>query len=457
MKWKQLVIYMVVLVAVAGYYFFETAHKEKLKEKEIESKKVLNIKKDQISSLKITRRGEKTIFLAKENNKWIIKEPVKTSVDEFSLDNFLNSLVNLSAEKKLPVKQKEFSKFGLDKPYITIEFKIGDNWRTFKIGDKNPTGETYYASLDNKNQVYMIESFQESSLDKRLFDLRDKRLFTLNRDKVDRIEVARNDKLIKVIKKGEDKWESPDKPDLPIKKEKVDNLLDSLTWLRARKFVQETDDKLEEYGLKKPPIQVVLAIQKNKSQTLLIGKEKDKTERYAKIASRPGVVLISKSIITDLPKSLSDLEDKNLLSFETDDIAKIALSYNGKKYVLSRTKDQWKWVDKQKSEKKPDILDVNSLLWKVKDIEHQGKPERKFERTGEPVASISLEDKDGKLIGTIEWYKENEEKKEPKPVVVVVKKKEKEERTAYFIAKEDFKDLKKKLANLIGSPNTKDK
>ena len=456
MKWKQIVVYLVILVALAGYYFIETAHKEKAKEKEIESKKILDIKKDQIDGLKIIHRGEKTIYLTKKNDKWTINEPVKTDVDKFALDNFLNGLVNISAQKKLNIDKEEFSKFGLDKPSVSIEFKVGDKWRTFKIGDKNPTGDTYYASLDDKSEIYMIASFQQSSLNKKLFDLRDKRLFTLNRDKVDRIEVARNNTIIKVIKKKDDKWESPDAPNVPIKTEKVDSLLDSLTWLRARKFVQETDDKLEEYGLKEPSIQVVLAVQKDKSETLLIGKEKDKTERYAKIASRPGVVLISKSIITDLPKSISDLEDKNLLSFDTDEVTKVAINLGDKKYELAKVEDKWKWKGTQESEKEPDSLEVNSLLWKIKDIEHQGKARDESFKDLQIAGAISLWGKDSKFVGTLEWIKESENPEKSKPIVLV-KKKETEEGEAYFLAKEDFNDLKDKIKTLLGDTNTKGK
>lgn len=450
MKWKQIIVYLVVLVALAGYYFVETAQREKAKEEKIQSKKIFDIKKDQVESIKITRKGQKTLFLEKKNNKWSIVEPIRTEVDSFSLDNFLNSLVNLSAEKKLTIDRKEFSKFGLDKPYITIEFKIDDTWKTLKIGDKNPTGENYYAGVDKKSEVYMIASFQESSLDKKLFDLRDKRLFTLNRDKVDRIEIAENSSLIKVIKKSQNKWQSPDNLDTPIKTEKVNSLLDSLTWLRARKFVQETDDNLEKYGLKQPEIQVVLAIQKSKSQTLLIGKEKDKTQRYAKITSRPGVVLISKSIINDLPKSLKDLEDRNLLSFDTDSVQKIVISYNQHTYQLTRKDDKWLWEGAEKPKSNPDTLDVNSLLWKLKDIEYQEKAENRKYEDKQIEGSISLADNSGKLLGLMRWPRESEGEKEKKPVVLV-KKQQGAKTLAYIIEKEDLSDVKDKIKTLLGT------
>lgn len=454
MKWKQLGVYFLVLVAVAGYYFFETAHKKKVKEREIESKKILTVKKDRISALKIVCRGEKPVYLVKKNKKWIITEPVKTDVDQFSLDNFLNSLVNISADRKITVKEKDLGKFGLGKPYITINFRADNHWKTLKIGDKNPTGENYYAALDGKNQVFMIASFEESSLDKRLFDLRDKRLFTLPRDRVDRIEVAQNNTLIKVVKKGENKWVSPDSPSVPIKKDKVDRLLDSLTWLRARKFVSEKDEKLGDYGLKEPSIQVVLAVQKDKSQTLLIGKEKDKTQRYAKIASRPGVVLISSSIVNDLPKSLFDLEDRNLLSFDTDSVGKINIVYRGKKYRLSRQKEKWSWAGTESNQKKPDTLEVNSLLWKIKDMEHQGKPKDDSYKKKEVEGSISLFDKNGKFLGQILWLKEESKKADSKTrPVVLVRKKEKEKGNPYVIEWEDLRDLKEKINTLLGKPS----
>lgn len=449
MKWKQLLIYLVVLGILAGYYFVEVSLKEKKEEKKVLAKKVYKFKKEEVSGIKILAKDTKPIVLEREKGKWVIKEPIKTATDSFALDNFLNSISNLEAEKRLSVKKKELANFGLLKPQLAIRLKIGDAWKELNVGDKNPTGSEYYATTGTSDEVYLIAQFQWSALHKGLFELRDKRLFSIKTDQVNQIELARDGNRIKLSKKaGEGAWEDPEKPNIQIKTDKVSSLIDSLNWIRVRKFIQETDKNLGTFGLDKPSIQIVLASQNGRSQTLLVGNEKEKGERYAKLASRPGVVLISNSTIKDLPKSIFDLEDRNIFEFSDDDVEGITLKIEGKEYRLKRRKDKWKWAGENASSKKPDTLDVDALLWHIKDIEHQGLASA--EAVNEKFKGlISLTGGEGKEIGVVKWSTLS--KKEGEKETLWVKKNKAKEFKAFYVSREDLKKLDEKAHKLIGA------
>ena len=59
------------------------------------------------------------------------------------------------------------------------------------IGDDTPTGGAAYAMVSGDPRVFTIATYAKTSLDKSLNDLRDKRLLTVNPEKISRIELVR--------------------------------------------------------------------------------------------------------------------------------------------------------------------------------------------------------------------------------------------------------------------------
>ena len=76
--------------------------------------------------------------------------------------------------------------------------------RSCCIGQKTPTGTDVYAKVPDKPRVFLVASFLESTFNKSSFDLRDKTILKIDRDKVDRIEIETPDHTVKVAKQGAD-------------------------------------------------------------------------------------------------------------------------------------------------------------------------------------------------------------------------------------------------------------
>ena len=79
---------------------------------------------------------------------------------------------------------------------MEIEFKAsgdktyGDYHRLF-LGGKSPTGGDLFARRDADKRVILVAGYTDPIFNRSTFDLRDKTLLAFDREKVDRIDVAR--------------------------------------------------------------------------------------------------------------------------------------------------------------------------------------------------------------------------------------------------------------------------
>ena len=108
----------------------------------------------------------------------------------------LSTLSALNADRVVEDKASDRKQYGLDPPAVELDITgKGQGMRQLLLGDDTPAGGDVYAALAADPRVFTIASYNKSSLDKSLNDLRDKSLLTLNADKVSRVEL---------LKKGQD-------------------------------------------------------------------------------------------------------------------------------------------------------------------------------------------------------------------------------------------------------------
>jgi hypothetical protein len=106
-----------------------------------------------------------------------------------------------------------------------------------------------------------------------------------------------------------------------------------------------------------------------KTETLLLGNTKEDESVYAKGGELPGVAMVEKNLLNELPQTLSDLEDRTLLVFDLDQVKALALVLAGEAARLERNEDIWSWRDDE-NRKDPENWRVNALLWNLQELEY---------------------------------------------------------------------------------------
>lgn len=399
MKTRTALIYLSILVVLAGYfYYFEVVRRKARTEEKEASLRLFQVEKSKITALQLDRGKGKPITLEKEAQ-WHIIEPIDSPVDEFAVNSLLTILESLKMEREVESEAQDLEAYGLDKPRLKLSFLADGTRHTLHIGNKAIVANQYYASKDRQNRVLLIAASQEQRLNKSLFDLRSKEFFSLNSENIDHIEIDRAEGNIALTKVTKDKWQAPASPDVNIKNSKVESLVSRLIWLRAKKFLDNEKNQFPQLGLDPPNIRIILA-SKEKSQTLLLGNAKKEEGIYAQGGELPGVALVDEKLLEQLPAHLSNLEDRTLLAFDLDQIRAVGLKLKNDSGRLQRHQEKWKWAAGD-SRKQPENWQVNSLLWLLQGMEYvPGSISEVNPPTGDKHLDVVLYAKKDEKLGT---------------------------------------------------------
>ncbi|MGD8692867.1 MAG: DUF4340 domain-containing protein [Syntrophobacterales bacterium] len=368
MRTRTALIYLTLFLVLAGYfYYFEVVGRRTRTEQEEAARHLFQVDKAQITFLQLSRGETKPIYLTR-NGHWQIVEPIHTRGDELAVQSLLTTLESLKMEREVEAAAQDLQPFGLDQPTLKISFLAAGSQRELRIGAKAVVGNQYYASTDPENRVVLIAGEKRQSLDKSLSDLRSKEFFTANSDEIERIELDRG-KNVFVLTRAENKlWRAPAAVEVKIKTSKVERFLDRLLRLRAKQFLDNEEDNFSLLGLDPAKIRLEIASQE-KTETLLLGNTKEDESVYAKGGELPGVAMVQKSLLDELPQTLSDLEDRTLLEFDLDHVRALALVLAGEAARLERNEETWNWLGDE-NRKAPENWRINSLLWNVQELEY---------------------------------------------------------------------------------------
>ena len=295
MKLRKYIIYLIVLALLAGYYaYFEVYRKEKNEKLAEQNKKVFSLNVADVDQVKLLRKDDKPIALVREKDKeWTITEPLKKQADKMEVEELVGYLNKVERQMVISEKADDLAQYGLEHPSLIISFHLKDGWREIQFGDVSPLGKDYYAKVKDKPQVFIVVSTTHQVMNKDLFTLRDKSLFTMQSTDVNGLELEKGTMTARFDKApGEDgKWSLEGDKQFRVKKSKIDEIIRQFAWLRASTFEQEDDKDLAKFGLDKPAAKVTMK-KGGHAETLLLGSEHVKGRMYAKLDGKPGVVSI---------------------------------------------------------------------------------------------------------------------------------------------------------------------
>jgi hypothetical protein len=300
-------------MALVAFYLFETNKETKEKSAKEEAKLLVPFKPDQLDSI-ILRRGKESIALEKGRDAgsraWEIVSPLHASTDAFALSGLTRKLSELKFERLITGNAKDLAEFGLDKPALKITYKAGKHEGMIALGSKSPISYGVYATTGEGKKVYVIAGSDKQELDKSLFDLRDKKLLTLETDKVNRVIIeGRTTKWI--LNRKDDRWFLEGDESLKIDREKVETFVRPIVWAEALSFEKEEAVDLKPYGLDIPSAQVVLS-DGSRTEELIFGQVangKREESIYAMVRGKRQIVTVRKRLLESLPTEKDQIRE----------------------------------------------------------------------------------------------------------------------------------------------------
>jgi Domain of unknown function (DUF4340) len=362
---RSFLFLIVVGLALGGYLYFVESKRDPSDADKKE--KVFKVESDKIDELTVKSESGERTTLKKTGNDWQIVEPVGTATDSASVSGITSNLSSLELSRVIDENPQDVAEYGLNQPRIEVAFKsAGQSHRLF-IGRKTPAASDLYARIDDSKRVFLIPSFVDATFNKTTFDLRDKTVLKVERDKIDAMSITSPKRALQFAKAdGEWKLTAPVKARADFTT--VDGLVSRLNTLQAKSIAAPEAVKASDTGFDKPEATIQLGTGSAQA-TLLIGKSAGEGVAYAKDQSKPTVFTIESSLLTDATKEPGDYRQKDFFDGRGFNATRLEVTRNGQASVFEKTKtknkegqDEEKWKQTAPTARDLDPTTVENLI-----------------------------------------------------------------------------------------------
>jgi len=397
MKIRGLVIAMVLLAALFGALYWSNRHPASTETVNASPAppKILSVNESDLTKVDLRKNSGDQLALARNGSgAWEILAPRPMTADQSAVSSMLGTFSSLNSERLVEDKATDLGSYGLARPVLEVDLTEKSNKaQKLLIGDDTPAGSGAYAMLVGDPRVFTIASYTKTSIDKTANDLRDKRLITLDPDKISRIELVANRQDLEFGRNKED-WQILKPKPLRADSTQVGDLVSKITSARMDTGSSSDDaKKAASVFASGKPVGTASLTADSGSQRLEVRKSKD--DYYGKSSVVEGVYKITSDVGQALDKKLDDFRNKKLFDFGFDDPDKVEIHDGSKAYFLTRKGDDW-WSG---DGKKLDSSSVQPLLGDVR-----GLAASKFVDKGFTSAAIEMTvtSKDGKRVEKVE-------------------------------------------------------
>jgi hypothetical protein len=393
MKSTGLLIAAAVLAALTGVLYWSNNHKsaDTTTPATPASPKLVTANDADITKIEIDKKGTEQVGLAKGGDgKWEITAPIKLTADQDAVASMLSTLSGLTSERVVEDHALDLKQYGLADPSLKVEVtaKDGKSQRVL-LGDDTPAGNAVFASLRGDPRVFTIAGSTKSSIDKSPADLRDKRLLTVNFDKISAVDLTAKKQSIE-FGRSKDAWQILKPRPLRADNFTVEDLLRRLkdAKMDLTAATDADEKKISPAFASATPIATAKVTDAAGSQTLEV--RKNKTDYYAKSSVVAGIYKVANDLGTGLDKGLDDFRNKKLFDFGFDDVSKVDMHDGSKSYSLVKGGADW-WSNG----KKMDDMSAQAFIDKFRDLAAS-----KFVDSGFGSAQIDLTvtSNDGKRV-----------------------------------------------------------
>jgi hypothetical protein len=371
---KTTAVLFAIAAALAAFVYFYAivGEQARIEAKAAEKRLFPDVEQGEIASISLRASDAPEIRLERRDGRWRIVAPIDFAADTFAADGVASAITQLMSESVIEDPRPP-DVYGFGAEGAEVRFAVGDLEKTLRVGGGTPVGSNSYASIEGDDRVYTVASYQLSSFKKELEDLRDKRILDFDQVAVRRIAVSWPGTRV-VAERSDAGWQMVAPVRAPADEDTVEDLLSSLSFLRAVAFVDEPGSE-EEMGFAPPQFAVELelsgeaeASDPKTARFAVGGVDESGSERFARGAADSHYT-ISQQSFDGFPRRLVEYRDRRLAEFAADDARRVELGFHsttGETVAVSIThEDGAAWVsgaDLVQSEQLGALVDVLSGL-----------------------------------------------------------------------------------------------
>lgn len=255
-----------------------------------------------IERVTISDPQSETIMLQRSGTGWkVATNDTGYAADTATVQALLTSLADMKTGTVVSRNSKRHALYDLS-PETALRVETLDTSGTtadVMIGKNGPNIFSTYVRIADSDAVYLVDGILKGKVSKTLKEWRDKTVFDLAPDTITGYTVTGEGVLN--LHKSAQGWHVGE---AAVSTEAVEQSLRTFATLSA---VDLGDGPLDELGLARPVKTVTAKLKDGSRMTLLMGKDKNAFQQYAKTADSDTVYVIEKHILGMLCPSMEDL------------------------------------------------------------------------------------------------------------------------------------------------------
>jgi len=335
------------------------------------------------------------VALARVEDKWRLTQPIDHPADDYEVERLLRACLEGQYRQTIEPGaegQPSLKDLGLEPPAFRLTLatkKKSDKPErivTVDIGRESTIGEGVYVRLDDAKKVYVLDAVAIADRAAEKTDTyRSRDIAGPARDEIVRIELAGPGGAVRLDRSGAtgDRWVLAQPITARADPDAVDAILQELTRLRAKEFVDDAPKDLARYGLTAPRLRVTLwkdapAPEKPKepeeqakakpepvvAATLVFGTWADLKHKTVCLMTGDAqrVVSIDTDVLKPLEKNADDLRDKRVLALAKPTVTRIEVKNPTGEFELKKADATWRLLVPGREETDADPEAVVKLL-----------------------------------------------------------------------------------------------
>jgi hypothetical protein len=347
MRGLRSLIVLLVIALPLGWYAYRDSTKP-ADSGEPKRDKVFSVEADKIEEISLKSESGQRTRLQKSGTEWKIVAPPGAPPDANEISSIASGIASLEMESVVDENPPDLKDYGLAQPRIEVAFKADGKEQTLLIGQKTPPGTDLYAKRAGETKVFLIPGHLESAFNKTTFDLRDKAVVKIDRDKLDALEFTAGDKTSRFAKPAGE-WQIAAPVQARADFSAIEGIVTRLTGLQMKSVVDAPEADGKKYALDKPAATIKFGSGSSQA-TLVVGGPAGEGTVYARDLSRPAIVTIESSVLDDLKKDPSEYRQKDLFDARGFNATRLEIVRAGQTFAFEKTKvknkegqDEEKW------------------------------------------------------------------------------------------------------------------
>lgn len=292
------------------------------------------------------------VDITKAGEAWELTRPVSDRCDKTKVQDVINAINDMQITSFEADDVTDFARYGLVPPELmmtvyypnTVRADLPPQTEVMLIGKKPATDATkYYGMKQGTPSVFTVETTLANRLMVNSTEMRNKKPFEVDKEKVSRVTLKYGDTELFDIAKDKEQWNFIAPANLEFNQDAINPFIEKLNDTVVESFTAETETNLAALGLAEPFSGLALTYKEKDAEAgFRFGFGADPKFVYLKRTDAPRIVALNKDIYDYLRKGSIHFRKKGLLSVGADRIKSLVIDEPAKAktvYIQDKTQE----------------------------------------------------------------------------------------------------------------------